>query len=73
MADAIEDPRYHLFVQVVMEYVQSVTHRSTVYVSWLCRLNLNFLTYIHSVFLVAMLYFDSMDPQCMIGGHDPSL
>jgi hypothetical protein len=19
---------------------------------------------------VAMLYFDSMDPQCMIGGHD---
>jgi hypothetical protein len=25
---------------------------------------------IFSVFLVAMQYFDGMDPRCMIGGHD---
>jgi hypothetical protein len=37
-------------IQVAMEYVCFTTHRSTVYVSWLCRLDWKFVTQIHSVF-----------------------
>jgi hypothetical protein len=33
-----------------MEYVLFATHRSTVYVSWLCRLDWKFVAQIHSVF-----------------------
>ena len=37
-------------IQVAMEYVCFATHRSTVYVSWLCRLDWKFVAQIHSVF-----------------------
>ena len=40
------------------------------YVSWLCRLDLKIYCIDPQCIQVAMLYFDDMDPQCMIGGHD---
>jgi hypothetical protein len=46
----IEDPGSCLYIQVAMEYVYFATHRSTVYGSWLCRLDYTFVTQIHSVF-----------------------
>jgi hypothetical protein len=60
-------------IQVAMEYVYFMTHRSTVYVSWLCRLDLENFRMNPQCIQVAMLYFDGMDPQCMIGGRDPCL
>ena len=58
-------------IQVAMEYVLFSTHRSTVYVSWLCRLHWKFVAQIHSVFRwLCYAWHDYMDPQCMIGGHD---
>ena len=44
-----------ILIQVVMEYLWFVlTHRSTLYVSWLCPNLSHFSAYIHSVFWVAM-------------------
>ena len=37
-------------IQVAMEYTWFATHRSTVYDSWLCRLDWKFVAQIHSVF-----------------------
>ena len=39
-----------IIIQVAMEYVLFATLRSTVYVSWLCRLDYKFIAQIHSVF-----------------------
>jgi hypothetical protein len=50
LGDGIEDPGSCLYIQVVMEYVYFATHRSTVYGSWLCRLDYTFVAQIHSVF-----------------------
>jgi hypothetical protein len=52
-----------------MEYVYFATHRSTVYGSWLCRFDYTFCHTDPQCIPVAMLYYDYMDPQCMIGGH----
>ena len=57
-------------IQVAMEYVYFTTHRSTVYVSWLCRLDWKICRTDPQCIPVAVLYYDCMDPQCMIGGHD---
>jgi hypothetical protein len=43
------------------------------YVSCLCRLDLKKNRIDPQCVLVAMLHFDGMDPQCMIGGHDLGL
>ena len=60
-----------IIIQVAMEYVLFATHRSTVYVSWLCRLDWKFVEQIHNVFRwLCYDWHDYMDPQCMIGGHE---
>ena len=60
-----------IIIRVAMEYVLFATHRSTVYVSWLCRLDWKFVAQIHSVFQwLCYDWHDYMDPQCMIGGHE---
>jgi hypothetical protein len=47
--DKIEDPGYYL-CDPGCDDVYFATHRSTVYDSWLCRLDRKFVAQIHSVF-----------------------
>jgi hypothetical protein len=58
--DRNEHPGPYLGFNGVFIFV--LTHRSTLYVSWICPNLSHFRAYIHNVFLVAMLIHNDMDP-----------
>ena len=76
----IEDPGSPFFIriQVAMEYVIfELTHRSTVYVSWLCLYLELFIAHRSTVYFRWLCYMFrlshiGMDPPCMFRGHDLS-